>query len=106
VTLAFVYTEPGPGLLPLKTYSNPATGDHDTIASTDSERADLAGGYEFDGLQGYVWSDPRPGTVPLKRFWNAASQASLLTAGPPAEAEAIAKGYVFSRIEGYAPTGP
>jgi hypothetical protein len=105
-TLAFVYTEPGPGLLPLKTYSNPTTGDHDTIASADSERADLAGGYEFDGLQGYVWSDPRPGTVALKRFWNAASQASLLTADPRAEADAIARGYVFSRIEGYAPMGP
>lgn len=105
-TLAFVYTEPGPGLLSLKTYSNSATGDHDTVASADSERADLAGGYEFDGLQGYVWSDPKPGTVALKRFWNLATKSSLLTADAQGEADAAAKGYAFVRVEGYAPTGP
>jgi hypothetical protein len=105
-TLAFVYTEPGPGLLPLKTYSNSTTGDHDTIASADSERADLARGYEFDGLQGYVWSDPKPGTVALKRFWNAATKGSLLTADAQGQADAAVKGYAFVRVEGYAPTGP
>jgi len=105
-TIAFVFTEPGPGLAPLKSYWNSATGDHDAVASADSERADLAAGYEFDGLQGFVWTDPHQGAVPLKRYWNAATRSSLLIADAPGEADAVAKGYVFVRIEGYAPTAP
>jgi hypothetical protein len=104
--LAFVFDQPAPDVTPLKTYWNRATGDHDTIASPDSERADLAAGYEFDGQQGFVWVHPRPGGVPLKRFWNPQTKMSLLTSDAAAEAQAVAAGYQFVRIEGYASAGP
>jgi len=101
-SLGFVFVQEAPGLAPLKAYWNAATGDHDVVASADSERADLGAGYEFDGLQGYVWTDPRPGAVALKRFWNPGSQTSRLVADAQGEAEALAQGYVFVRVEGYA----
>lgn len=101
LVLGYVFLREAAGLIPLKTFWNPATGDHDTLASPDTERADLAAGYQFDGLQGFVWADPRPGALALKRFWNPASKASLLTSTPAAEADAAARGYAFVRVEGY-----
>jgi len=105
-TLGYVFNETAAGLTPLKTYWNPATGDHDTVASAEDERADLAAGYEFDGLQGFIWTEPRPGARVLKRFWNPQSRSSLMTSSPEGDAAANAKGFGFARIEGYAAAEP
>jgi hypothetical protein len=105
-TEGYVFTEPGPGLIPLKAYWNEAVGAHIDVASPETEREAQSAGYVFDGAQGYVYADPHPGARPLKLFHDAGGGHDLLTATDEGQADALARGYLFVRIEGYLPTLP
>jgi uncharacterized protein with LGFP repeats len=105
-TEGYVFSEPAPGLVPLKAYWNEALDAHDEMATAEGEREALVAGYAFDGAQGFIYADPHPGTRPLKHYRDAGGVHSLVTATPDGEADAAARGYHFVRIEGYVATGP
>lgn len=105
-TEGYVFTDPSPGLVPLKVYLNEALNAHDDIVTAEAEHEAQAAGYQFDGVQGFVYADPHPDTRPLKHFRDASGTHSLLTATPEGEADALAHGYRFVRIEGYVSTAP
>jgi hypothetical protein len=105
-TEGYVFSEPAPGLVPLKAYWNEALNAHDEMATAEGEREALDAGYAFDGAQGFIYADPRPDTRPLKHYRDADGAHSLLTATAEGEADAAARGYHFVRIEGYVATSP
>jgi uncharacterized protein with LGFP repeats len=100
-TEGYVFTEPGPGLIPLKSLWSESRAAHDEVAIPENEREALAGGYEFDGTQGFIFADPHSGSRPLKHFRDSSHNHALLTATAEGEADAAARGYIFDRIEGY-----
>ena len=105
-TEGYVFSEPAPGLVPLKAYWNEALDAHDEMATAEGEREALTAGYAFDGAQGFIYADPHPGTRPLKHYRDAGETHGLVTATPEGEADAAARGYHFVRIEGYVATTP
>ena len=58
-----------PGLVPLRRFLYPATGDH--VLTALATENDLAGrGYREEGIEGYVFSDLVAGSMPLYRTYN------------------------------------
>lgn len=102
----YVFTEPAPGLIPLKLYWNEALGVHEDVATADAERDAQAAGFAFDGAQGFIYADPAPGARPLKRYLNPQTGHSMVTATAEGEADAAAHGFAFDRIEGYIASTP
>ena len=105
-TEGYVFSEPAPGLVPLKAYWNEALNAHDEMATAEGEREALGAGYAFDGSQGFIYADPHPDTRPLKHYRDSGDTHGLVTATADGEADAAARGYHFVRIEGYVATGP
>ena len=105
-TEGYVFSDPGPGLVPLKAYWNEALNAHDEMATAEGEREALVAGYGFDGAQGFIYADPHPDTRPLKHYRDAGDTHGLVTATAEGEADAAARGYHFVRIEGYVATRP
>jgi hypothetical protein len=105
-TEGYVFSEPAPGLVPLKVYWNEALNAHDEMATAEGERDALGAGYAFDGAQGFIYTDPHPDTRPLKHYSDPSNTHGLVTATPQGEADAAARGYHFVRIEGYVATSP
>ena len=105
-TEGYVFTEPAPGLIPLKAFWSESRAAHEEVATPEYEREVLAAGYGFDGVQGYIYADPQPGTRPLKHFSDPSHAHVVLTATAEGEADAVGRGFRFDRIEGYIADGP
>jgi hypothetical protein len=105
-TEGFVFSEPGPGLVPLKAYWNETLNAHDEMATAEGEREAQSAGYAFDGGQGFIYADPHPDTRALKHYRDPSNGHGLVTATPEGEADATARGFHFVRIEGYVAVAP
>ena len=105
-TEGYVFSEPAPGLTPLKVFWNEALNAHDETATAEGQHETLSAGYAFDGAQGFIYADPHPDTRALKHFRDSGDTHGLVTATREGEADAAARGYHFVRIEGYVATSP